>query len=148
MIDALILIIKDGSYDFVLVNLPLFDIVGHSGNFQWGIKTIEIVDEFLGNLYETIKNSPYLLIITSDHGNIEMMINPRTGQKDTEHNFNPVPFYLIDPEKKKEKTKEELNFFSKKILGSLVDIAPTILDIFGLKIPQEFVGKSLLKYFY
>ena len=145
--DSLILILKQGNFDFVLANLSIFDLIGHSADFVLAISFLEKVDEFLGEFYNHLIKTDYLLIITSDHGNIEKMIDPRTGQKDTSHNLNPVPFYLIDQQRKKEKTKEELNFYSKKILGSLVDIAPTILEIFGLPQPKEFEGKSLLRYF-
>jgi bisphosphoglycerate-independent phosphoglycerate mutase (AlkP superfamily) len=75
------------------------------------------------------------------------MIEPKFGQKETLHNLSPVPFHLIDKDHRREKSKEEMLFFKRKVLGSLVDVAPTILDLMGIKIPQEFMGKSLLRYF-
>lgn len=145
--DSLILVIKEGNFDFILANLPIFDLIGHSGDFQLAIHFLEKVDEFLEEFYNNLKEANYILIITSDHGNIEKMVNPQTGTKDTIHNLNPVPFYLLDEERKKEKNKEEFIFFNKKVIGSLIDIAPTILDIFGLPPVKEFEGKSLLRYF-
>ena len=145
--DALTLTLQEGDFDFILANLPTFDIVGHQGDFQLAIYFLEKVDEFLGQIYKILIKTNYVLLITSDHGNIEKMVNPQTGQKDTFHNLSPVPFYLIAEERKKEKTKEELAFYNKKILGSLVDVAPTILEIFNLPSVREFEGKSLLRYF-
>ncbi len=147
MLDYLKLIVKEGNFDFILMNLPVFDLVGHQGDFSLAIKVIEKIDELIGSLYEDLLHEKNLvLIITSDHGNIEKMVDPRTGQKDTGHNLNPSPFIFIDQTRKREKTKEELNFYHRKILGSLADLAPTVLELFGLKIPQEFEGKSLLRY--
>lgn len=145
--DALLLGVKEGNFDFILANLPIFDLIGHSGEFQLAIYFLERVDEFVEEFYNNLKETNYLLIITSDHGNLEKMINPQTGTKDTMHNLNPVPFYLLDEERKKERSKDELMFYSKKVLGSLIDVAPTILDIFGLPQVKEFEGRSLLRYF-
>ena len=145
--DTLILASQEGNFDFILANFPVFDLIGHSGDSTLAIYFLEKVDEFLGKLYNQIIKSRYSLIITSDHGNIEKIVDPRTGQKDTVHNLNPVPFYLIDSQRKKEKTSEELNFYSRKILGSLIDIAPTVLEIFNIPQPKEFEGRSLLRYF-
>jgi 2,3-bisphosphoglycerate-independent phosphoglycerate mutase len=139
--------LKEGIFDFVVSSLPTFDLVGHKGDFRLGISIIEEMDKNLEELSKISLESGYALILTSDHGNIEKMIEPKFGQKETLHNLNPVPFYLLDKDYQKEKSKEELLFFKRKILGSLVDVAPTILDLMGIKIPQEFIGKSLLKYF-
>jgi 2,3-bisphosphoglycerate-independent phosphoglycerate mutase len=127
--------------------LPTFDLVGHKGDFRLAISFIEEMDKNLEELSKISLESGYVLILTSDHGNIEKMIEPKIGQKETLHNLSPVPFYLLDKDYQKEKSKEELLFFKRKILGSLVDVAPTILDLMRIKIPQEFMGKSLLKYF-
>mgnify|MGYP000570529923 CR=1 FL=1 len=145
--DYLKITLKEGVFDFVVANLPTFDIIGHKGDFRLAISAIEEIDKFLGELSQIILENNYSLILTSDHGNIEKMIETKSGQKETLHNLSPVPFYLIDKNYHREKTKEELAFFKRKALGSLVDVAPTILDLMGIEIPQEFVGKSLLRYF-
>jgi 2,3-bisphosphoglycerate-independent phosphoglycerate mutase len=139
--------LKEGLFDFIVISLPTFEIVGQKGNFSVATQVIEKMDEILGEVYEVVNLTGYTLIITSDHGNIEKLIDISKGEKETAHNTSPVPFYLIDKNFKREKTKEEMSFFEKKVLGSLVDIAPTILDLFGIKPPPDFDGKSLLKYF-
>ncbi len=146
-INYLKLSIKENIFDLIVISLPIFEIVGQKGDFNAAIKAIEKIDQILNNFYEFLTSTSYSLVITSDHGNIEKLIEITKGEKDTIHNTSPVPFYLIDQGFKKEKTKEEIKFFEKKNLGSLVDIAPTILDLMGLKTPQEFEGKSLLRYF-
>ncbi len=146
-INNLVFILQKSDFNFILVNFPILDIIGHKGDFKLAVAFLEKVDQLIEIIYKTCFEKDYLLIITSDHGNIEQVIDPRTSKKDIQHNLNPVPFYLIDKNRKREKTTTELNFYSKKILGSLVDIAPTILDIFNISPPREFEGKSLLRYF-
>jgi bisphosphoglycerate-independent phosphoglycerate mutase (AlkP superfamily) len=75
------------------------------------------------------------------------MVDPKSGTQDTIDNPNPVPFYLIDPDYRHEKTPAEINLLERKPLGSLVDIAPTILNLIHIPVPQEFIGKNLLIYF-
>jgi len=145
--DYLKIVVKEGIFDFVVASLPTLDIIGHRGDFRLAISAIEEIDKILEEFTNLCLANNYALILTSDHGNIEKLIEPKLGQKETFHDLSPVPFYLIDKDYKKEKTKEEIAFFERKILGSLVDIAPTILDLIGLNIPTEFMGKSLLKYF-
>jgi 2,3-bisphosphoglycerate-independent phosphoglycerate mutase len=145
--DYLKIVVKEGIFDFVVASLPIFDLIGHRGDFRLAISAIEEIDKILEEFANLCLENNYSLILTSDHGNIEKMVEPKLGQKETLHNPSPVPFYLIDKDYKKEKTKEEIAFFERKILSSLVDIAPTILDLMGLSVPQEFMGKSLLRYF-
>jgi len=140
-------IIKEEIFDFMVASLPTFDIIGHKGDFRLAISAIEEIDKLLGELFQIILENNYSLILTSDHGNIEKMIKTESGQKETLHNLSPVPFYLIDKNYYRERSKEELAFFKRKALGSLIDVAPTILDLMGIEIPQEFMGKSLLRYF-
>ena len=144
--DVLKITIQESVFDFITASLPTFDLIGHQGNFNLAIKAIEFIDAILEDFFNTCLENKYSLILTSDHGNIEKMIEPRFGQKETLHNLSPVYFYLIDKDYYQEKTKPEILFFERKILGSLVDIAPTILDLMNIAIPKEFNGKSLLKY--
>lgn len=141
------LIITEGVFDLIVVNLPIFDIIGHSGNFKTAISAIELIDQFLPNFISFSLNNKYSIILTSDHGNIEKMINPLTGQKDTTHTYNLVPFFLIDNDYKTTKTDLEVEKSLKEPIGSLINISPTVLDLMNLKIPPEFTGKSLLNYF-
>jgi 2,3-bisphosphoglycerate-independent phosphoglycerate mutase len=148
MIDYLNFVINEADFNFIVINLGVFDFIGHKGNFQEAIQIIEIVDGWLKEVYQNCLEKKYILIITSDHGNIEKMINPRTGQLDTSNNPNPVPFWLIGEnfKLKKERTTSEIASIEKKIWGSLIDIPATIIDLFGFEKPTNFEGKSLLPY--
>ncbi|MCX6744173.1 MAG: 2,3-bisphosphoglycerate-independent phosphoglycerate mutase [Candidatus Parcubacteria bacterium] len=124
--------------DFITVNFANADMIGHTGNLKAGIKAVQIVDACLGRIYKEILKAKGTLIITADHGNVEEMLNLKTGEMDTEHSNNPVPFIIINNKFKKFKLKSE---------GKLGDIAPTILTLMGVKQPKEMTGHSLiLKY--
>lgn len=129
--------LKNNKYDFTVLNFSAPDMVGHTGNLQAGIKCCEKVDQYLGDLIRVYLKVGGTLLVTADHGNIEEMINLETGEIDTEHSINPVPFILInDKLKKKIKLRKG---------GVLADIAPTILEILERKKPKEMTGKSLIK---
>jgi 2,3-bisphosphoglycerate-independent phosphoglycerate mutase len=92
-----------------------------------------------------VSEKKYCLLITSDHGNAEEMINLRTGESIPEHSTNPVPCYLITPENKREKSKSELEVLYQQPQGILADIAPTILELMEVPQPAEMTGQSLLE---
>jgi len=140
------LAIKDKIFDIIFCHLPILEIIGQKGNFKLALEAIKFIDKVLEDLVENVLEKNYTLIITSDHGNIEKIIEPKTGIKDTLHNPNPVLFFLIDKSYFKQKSKEEIYFFEKRIIGSLVDIPATILALLNIKIPPEFMGKNLLPY--
>ncbi|MCS7201063.1 MAG: 2,3-bisphosphoglycerate-independent phosphoglycerate mutase [Patescibacteria group bacterium] len=148
MIDYLLFVMNEADFDFIVINLPLFNLIGHRGNFQDAIKTIEIVDGWLKELVQNCLEKNFDLIITSDHGNIEKMINTQTGQIDTTNNNSPVPFFIIGEKfkRKKERIAIEIKAIEKKIWGTLVDVAPTIISLFNLSLPKSFEGKNLLNY--
>jgi 2,3-bisphosphoglycerate-independent phosphoglycerate mutase len=128
--------IKNDKYDFYVVNFASPDMVAHTGNLEAGIKAVEDVDRCLKELCEVVKKKRNMsMIITSDHGNVEEMIKLETGEIDTKHSSNPVPFILVDSQLKNKKLRQ----------GILGDIAPTILDIMGITKPKLMSGKSLLK---
>ena len=106
--------------------------VGHTGNFNAAIKACEVVDTEVSKITECAINNGYDIIITSDHGNSEKMIND-DGSSHTYHTKNLVPFILIS-DKKNIKLRN----------GKLGDIAPTILNLMGIEIPNEMTGKSLI----
>jgi 2,3-bisphosphoglycerate-independent phosphoglycerate mutase len=134
--DEVIKNLKRRIYDFILLNYANPDMVGHTGVLQAGIKACEIVDENLGRLITAIKNIEGVALITADHGNVEEMINLETGQVDTEHSTNPVPFIVVG--------NEFLNQPNKIQSGILADIAPTVLKLLGVAIPNEMSGRALL----
>ena len=130
--------ITSGQYDFVLLNYANCDMVGHTGIFEAAKQAVEAVDVGLGRLLEAVKLQNGLAVVTADHGNAEMMIDPATGGPWTAHTTNLVPCVLYDPSGKLGEG------VSLREGGILADIAPTILDIIGLKQPQQMTGKSLL----
>lgn len=134
--DIIVKYLKHNSYDFITVNFANADMVGHTGNIKAAIKALESIDKCLGQIYKEIIKVNGTLILTADHGNVEEMLNLKTGEMDTEHSNNPVPFVLIN--KKYHKLRLNKN-------GKLGDIGPTILKLVGTKKPKEMTGKSLIK---
>ena len=124
--------IKSKEYDFILINYANTDMVGHTGNLQATVKAVETIDLCLGDLVKASIEQEYLLIVTSDHGNAEVMFDEEL-QPCTTHSSNLVPIIFTFNEEK------------KLIKGCLADIAPTILDIMGIKKSKQMKGKSLIK---
>jgi 2,3-bisphosphoglycerate-independent phosphoglycerate mutase len=122
-------------YDFIVLNFASPDMVGHTGNLRSAIKACETVDKALGDIYQALAKLGGVLAITSDHGNVEQMVNPKTGEPDTEHSNNPVPFILVGGFIPGLKLRTD---------GILSDVAPTILDLMSLPKPAEMTGSSLI----
>jgi 2,3-bisphosphoglycerate-independent phosphoglycerate mutase len=120
-------------YDFIVTNFANTDMVGHTGNLLATIKAVETLDKCLGILYKSCKKNGYTLIVTSDHGNADMMLDNNRNMPCTTHSLNPVPFIICGP----------YNFSSKK--GRLSDIAPTILKLLGISRPNDMNGRPLIK---
>lgn len=139
--------IKNENFNFYLANYANPDMVGHTGNLQSGIKAVQYIDRFLQQITEAVLEVGGVLIITADHGNIESMINLKTGAIDKEHSTSPVPFLLIAKEFEfpQFKGRDYLALSSHTPVGVVSDVAPTILDLLGLPIPKEMNGVSLLK---
>jgi len=133
--DKVIEKIKREEFDFITVNFANPDMIGHTGNLKAGIKAVECVDECLGKILKIISKKNGIAVVTADHGNIEEMINLKTGEIDTKHSTNPVPFIIFN-ENKPAKYK-----LGEGILG---DVAPTILELMGVEKPEEMRGKSLI----
>jgi len=131
--DAVADAIRKGEYGFIAVNIVNCDIVAHSGNFEATVKAVEFVDQAVGRIAEAAEECGAELIITADHGNAEEMFDDISGQPMTSHTINPVPFIMVSS-KYKEGPSE----------GLLSDLAPTILTILDVPVPQEMTGKSLV----
>lgn len=126
--------IRENNFDFIVVNFASPDMVGHTGNLNAGIKAVEYVDKAVGDIAKAVLEKNGTLIITADHGNVEEMINLKTDEVDTEHSVNPVPFIIVS--NKSHALKKD---------GKLANIAPTVLDILGVKQPKLMTAKSLIK---
>lgn len=134
-------------YDLIIVNFANADMVGHTGDFEATIKAIEKIDECLGKIFPKVLELGGAMAITADHGNAEEKRYLLTGEKKSMHAINPVPFYLIVKDFKREHPLEGggVEKLYKSVKGTLTDVAPTILDLMGLKKPAEMTGKSLMK---
>ncbi len=122
-------------YDFIILNYAPPDMVGHTGNLRAAIKACEAVDQGLAAIYGAIQQHGGVLMVTADHGNAEQMVNPKTGEPDTEHTNSPVPFAIV---------ADQLGSMMLRATGKLSDIAPTILQLFGLPKSAEMTGESLI----
>jgi 2,3-bisphosphoglycerate-independent phosphoglycerate mutase len=132
--DAVIKAVSDTAFDVIIVNFANADMVGHSGKMEPTIRAVETVDTQLGRIYNAIKQTGGTLLVTADHGNAEMLIDPASGGPHTAHTTNPVPFLYITEEGNKPTLKEG---------GSLRDISPTILSLLNLDQPYQMTGGNL-----
>lgn len=135
--DAVIKAVNDTAFDVIIVNFANADMVGHSGRIEPTVRAVETVDTQLGRIYRAVKQRCGALLVTADHGNAELLIDPVTGGPHTAHTTNPVPFILVT---------DECDTSHHAILrpgGSLRDISPTILKLLGLQQPYEMTGEGL-----
>ena len=124
----------DTAFDVVIVNFANADMVGHSGQIAPTVKAVEAVDAQLGRIYKAVRAANASWIITADHGNAELLIDPATGGPHTAHTTNPVPFVLVTEQGRKIGVREG---------GSLRDISPTVLGVLGLELPKEMTGGDM-----
>ena len=136
--------IEEGEMDFILANFANPDTIAHTGNFDAALKAIKIVDAQIGKIVKTAVAQNAVVVITSDHGNIERMIDPLTGVPETKHDANPVPIYLIGKEFGKQKDSLVINQIENETVGILSDVAPTILELMAIKKPDQMSGESLM----
>jgi 2,3-bisphosphoglycerate-independent phosphoglycerate mutase len=139
--------LKEKIYDFIAVNYAAPDIIAHTGDINLAKLVVEEIDKLLKKIYNVLDEN-WVLIITSDHGNIEEMVRIDTREISTSHDFNPVPCYIVNKDFYIENKSNDLKAKEKKIIGSLIDIAPTILELMELNVPKEMEGKNLLKYYF
>jgi len=132
--DAVVKAAEEGTFDVMIVNFANADMVGHSGKIEPTIKAVEVVDACLGRIEMAVRAKGGAMLITADHGNAEMMIDPATGGPHTAHTTNPVPFIAVS---------ENATKFTLKPNGSLRDISPTLLGMLGIDEPNEMTGTDL-----
>jgi 2,3-bisphosphoglycerate-independent phosphoglycerate mutase len=131
--DVLCGAIEKNDHDFILCNYANGDMVGHSGSLPATIKAVETVDMCMARVVEAAERAGARLLVTADHGNCEMMIDPETGGPHTAHTTNPVPFVVVDPDGDNEMRDG----------GALCDVGPTILSMLGIEQPEEMTGTDL-----
>ncbi len=132
--DRLVQAVDGGRFDLILVNYANGDMVGHTGNYDAAVKAVEAIDDNLGRLEAAVRAAGGVLIITADHGNCEMMVDPQTQQPHTAHTNFPVPFVLAGAP----------SWIARLENGRLADVAPTILELLGIAQPAEMTGRSLI----
>lgn len=125
--------IRSGAIDVAVCNIANPDMVGHTGDLGAAIQAAQAVDVAIGAISRAVRDSGGALLITADHGNLEMMRDPDTGQPHTAHTVGPVPLVYLGPRRA-----------ALRGGGALRDVAPTLLDLLGLPQPAEMTGRTLL----
>jgi 2,3-bisphosphoglycerate-independent phosphoglycerate mutase len=126
--------IEADRYGLVVLNYANADMVGHTGNFDATVRACEVVDECVGKVVEATLGRKGRVIVTADHGNAEQMIDYDTGQIHTAHTSNLVPVIVVDEALKSARLNP----------GKAIDVAPTILKMFGIPQPAEMTGRPLI----
>ena len=132
--DELCKAITGGKYDVIICNFANPDMVGHTGVQEAAVKAVEVIDECVGEIVSFIKEVDGQLFICADHGNCEQLVDYETGAPFTAHTTNPVPFILVNADPA----------YRLRENGCLADIVPTLIELMGMKQPEEMTGKSLL----
>lgn len=131
--EKLVEAIKSGKYDLIVCNYANGDMVGHTGKFDAAVQACEVVDHSVQQVLAALREVDGEALITADHGNVELMVNPETGQPHTSHTNWPVALIYDGPRNDSLKLKD----------GALCDLAPTLLDLMQIEQPDEMTGKSL-----
>ena len=131
--DVLTGAIAKGDHDFILCNFANGDMVGHTGSMPATIAAVETVDRCMARVLKAAQESGARLLVTADHGNCELMIDPETGGPHTAHTTSPVPFVVVDEQ------------FPSRLRtgGALCDVGPTVVGLLGLEQPAEMTGTDL-----
>lgn len=126
--------LQSGSYDFILINFANPDMVGHTGSIPAATTAVEAADWSLGAVMDAVRQAGGKAVVTADHGNAEMMVDPETGKPHTAHTTNPVPLILVDDACTGKPLREG---------GRLADVAPTVLALMGITKPEDMSGSAL-----
>ena len=132
--ETIVKAVHDTAFDLIVANFANADMVGHSGKLEPTIRAVETIDAQLDLIYKAIKERNGRWLITADHGNAELMVDPVTGGPHTAHTTNPVPLIYV---------AEEASRYRLRADGSLRDISPTLLNLLDLGLPQEMTGGDL-----
>jgi 2,3-bisphosphoglycerate-independent phosphoglycerate mutase len=132
--DAVIDAIRSQQFGFVVVNFANGDMVGHSGDMNAAVRAVEALDRHAGRVMDAAVGAGYSVLLTADHGNCDLMVDPETDEPHTQHTTHPVPFLVVDEDR-----------WLLAPTGGLADVAPTVLELMGLEVPQAMTGRSLLR---
>jgi 2,3-bisphosphoglycerate-independent phosphoglycerate mutase len=132
--ETIVTAIDDTAFDLIVANFANADMVGHSGKLEPTVKAIEAVDAQLDRIYKAVRERNASWLITADHGNAELMVDPATGGPHTAHTTNPVPLIYVSQEASRYRLRPD---------GSLRDISPTLLGLLNLGLPKEMTGTDV-----
>lgn len=135
-------LLKD--YSFILVNYANSDVVAHTGSLDATIETLKIVDKSIERLINSVDTTRDIVIITADHGNAEEMFDPKTNGPDTQHSTSNVPIVIINRNFREDTGMELDTLYTVNPTASLIDVAPTILTLLDINIPEDMTGTSMV----
>lgn len=136
--------INEGIYDFILADFSNADVMAHTGNFDATVKAVQAIDQQVGAIMQSALGVGATLVITSTHGNAEVLMDLRTGAKETRNNISSVPIYVVANGWEREKSEAQAREIENLNTGVLSDIAPTVLELMGIPKPEEMTGISLI----
>ncbi|MEA3274832.1 MAG: 2,3-bisphosphoglycerate-independent phosphoglycerate mutase [Pseudomonadota bacterium] len=130
--DEVVKAVGEGRFGFIVVNFANGDMVGHTGDMRAAVQAVEALDREVGRVLDVAVGAGYSVLLTADHGNCDLMVDPETDEPHTQHTTNPVPLLVVD------ETRWVL------AAGGLADVAPTVLQLMGMEPPQAMSGRSVL----
>src|SRR6185295_13692910 len=125
------------TYDLIVLNYANCDMVGHTGVLPAAVRAVQVTDECIGRVIEATRAKGGTVIVTSDHGNAEQMLDPDTGAVQTAHTTNDVECVLVSDARRDTKLRPH---------GVLADVGPTVLELLQLKIPPPVTAESLIQH--
>ncbi len=131
-------------YSLIVVNYANPDMIAHSGDMEAVRKTLLIIDNCLKKIIESVDLKETTVVITADHGNAEELVDPMTGEKDTQHSTSNVPMIVVGEEFRGTFEKDIFTLTEEESAGALIDVAPTVLKLMGIEKPVEMTGRSLI----
>jgi 2,3-bisphosphoglycerate-independent phosphoglycerate mutase len=134
--DKLVAAVASGKYDLIIANYANPDMVGHTGIMDAAVKAVETIDGALGRLRDAVEQAGGVLLITADHGNVELMKDQQTGEPHTAHTLLDVPIIAVNGAASGRAFKLRN--------GRLADVAPTLLDLLNIPKPAQMTGESLV----
>ncbi|MBM3256808.1 MAG: 2,3-bisphosphoglycerate-independent phosphoglycerate mutase [Candidatus Liptonbacteria bacterium] len=141
--DRVIEALSNNSFDFILVNYANPDTMAHTAHYEASIAAVRVIDQEIARIVKALQ-SDQVLILTGDHGNVEQVLNPTTGMLESQHDPNPVPFHLVGSAFRG-RAFANANRLATETMGTLADVAPTILELFEIPKPPEMNGTGLLE---